>query len=199
MSIKFNASHQCVWKHWAELEKMIACRKQIEAGLTEAAVKALGHLHKKHAGGLVQNEDLIKGGWFDLVSPDLNNWMKSGHPLLSIGIECIGAEHLHPGSDDPCLAYVYSHFRKVNKDDKSTDQLGSLKWLTPPGFSKTFDQRGRGYVFTMELAPLTPEDICNAAKLELYFTDPVKTLIDWYKANEKSVLKTFDVSKGKKN
>jgi hypothetical protein len=98
------------------------------------------------------------------------------------------------GSDSPCSSYVYSPYRadKAN-NDSSTDTLVSIA-PSPSGFEQTFDSPRRGYIFQKVLPALTPEDICNPAKLEQYFTDPLATLIEWYKANESTFLKTFDPS-----
>ncbi len=194
---KFDASHQSVWKHWEDLDRMNACRKQIETGLKELALKALGALHKKHESDFVRYEKLTKEGWFDMFPALLKNWKKSGNSLLSVGVERIAAENLHSASQYPCLAYVYSSYRNGAKDDTSTDPFCSLN--CPPGFRKTFDELDRGYIFTRELKPLTPAEICNPQTLEQYFTEPLTKLIKWYKSNESTILKNFGVTRGKKS
>jgi len=177
---------------------MNACRKQIETGLKELALKMAGALHKRHEGNFEQYEELMKQGWFDMIPVLLRNWKESGDSLLSIGIERIAAENLRPASQYPCLAYVYSAYRHGAKNDTSTDRLISIA-PPPSGFEPSFDNPKRGYIFTAELPALTHEDICNPEKLEKYFTDPLVTLLDWYEANESTILKSLGVSGGKKS
>ena len=193
---KLDASHQCVLKHWETITKMNACRNQVDPCLKEFALKVCSALHSKHKSDFERQEFTLKEGWFYLNPTYFQKWKNSDEALLSLGVERISAENLlQVDNANPCLAYVYSPYRAGTKNDTSTNQLISIA-SPPSGFESTFDVPYRGYVFTKELPALTPEDICNPAKLEHYFTDPLVTLIEWYNANKSTIEGAFIVSHG---
>ena len=195
---KLDASHLCVLKHWETINKMNACRDQVNQHLREFALKVCGALHSKHQSDFERQELTLTEHWFQMNPTHLQRWNNSDGSLLSLGIERISAENLlQLDSAYPCHSYVYSPYRGETKNDTSTHQLKSIA-SPPSGFELTFDKPHRGYVFTKDLPALTPEDICNPAKLEHYFTDPLVTLIEWYKANGSTILEAFGVSHGEK-
>lgn len=191
---RLDASHQCVLKHWETITTMNACRNQVDPYLKEFALKVCGALHIKHKRDFERQELTLKQGWFQLNPTCFQKWKNSDESLLSLGVERISTENLlQVNNTYPCLSYVYSPYRFETKNDTSTNQLMSIA-APPSGFVPTFDKPDRGYIFTKELPTLTPEDICNPAKLEHYFTDPLVTLIEWYNANESTIVKAFSVS-----
>lgn len=198
MIAKFDASHRCVLKEWETITEMVQCREDVEKHLKEFAQRVCRKVYNNHA-SLFEQDDRLENDWEFVVEPRrLVNWKKSDCSLLSLGVEHISVDQLrHLGSDEPCWFYVYSPYRDDKPNDTSTDQLLSMP--PPHGFEPRPDSPYRGYVFRNKLPALTPDDICNTAKLDRYFTDPLVTLIEWYKANENALLKAFGGSRRKKS
>ena len=200
MTIKLDASHQSVLEHWETITQMKDCCAQVERSLMKVARKILSTLHQSNRNHFEPDEAIEKDGWLSLNPNRFLKWKDSGAPLLAFGVEYISVEGvLHLGSESPCSSYVYSPYRADKAiNDSSTDQLVSI--VPPPsGFEQTFDIPNRGYIFQKVLPALTPKEFCNPTKLEQHLTDPLVTLIEWYKANEGTIQKAFGASRREKS
>lgn len=199
MTTKFDASHRCVLEKWETVTEMMKCYNDVAEHLTELAKKVCGRVYNSHAHVFEKYDYLERDGEIGVYPRLLAKWKNSDLPLLSLGVENISVESLcRLGSDNPCWFYVFSPYRADKVNDTSTDQLISIV-PPPPGFDQTPDSPSRGYVFRNKLPILNPDEICNTAKLEQYFADPLVTLIEWYKANENTLLKAFGGNSRKKS
>jgi hypothetical protein len=199
MNIKLDASHECILNKWEIINEMIACRDQVERYLKALAGTVCGAVYGRHATTFSAGDDIDKHCWFELNPKRLANWKNSGSPLLHIGIEKISAAGLlHLTGSDPCFAYVASNFRSGIKEDRTTDKL-DLVAEPPSGFERSLDVPDRGFIFRKVLPALTPKDFLDSAKLGQYFTEPLNTLVDWYKSNESTILKAFGSNPSRKS
>jgi hypothetical protein len=177
-----DASHKCVIKNWQAIKRMVTCRDEAEQYARDVARKALNALDGKY------RSDFTTGDYSKKPNGEIAMYPKVAQ-MIQIGIEGIGVEGILYGStENRYSAYVYSGDLLEQKDDGKRTMTKIVEVATTPegfGYATLED----GYMFEMELPNPTLDKFCDSNLLESYFLTPMNILIQWWKVNEKAILK----------
>jgi len=188
MTMKLDASHKCIIKNWEAIDRMNACREQVDGYVREIAKRAFHGLKPKWQEHFQEDDGLARGAWIQLKPKAILQVKESSKYHFVIGIEEIkGQTILHPSADYFCKAYVYS----VYGSDKNRQMLinnALHKTAKAPGGFVLGDLNAGGYVFEKQLPSLTCEEFEDPQPLESYFVEPMLVLIEWWKTNENVIL-----------
>jgi hypothetical protein len=181
MSNELHADHHVIIEHWETISRMMQCRDEVDNRLMKCVFAVFERCRKENPGLFGPPEQNLKQRWVQLAPVSLEKWKgDDSAPRFVLGVEHIGtAGILGISGAEPLEFYVYtSHGESVAKLLRAAAPV-------PTGFNTSLNTHD--YVHRMELPPLTKTEFLDFRRLDQHFAEPLKCLVEWYRANERGL------------